>query len=582
MKTNHNAPSTNADINTIIGANFSKNFIQEFNLSKEKELKYKAGTGKLALWEFDVEEKKTWYSPEVIELFGYSREEFNSFCNNSFVLHVIHPDDTDDLKRFLMRINANELEEFQFKARMKHKLGYYMNVCYIGGVSDFDENGKPSRFTGVIKQLEDKDLVCPKSPDVNIELIKANELLDRKEREKQMVLNLFEILNSTLCIETTLQKVAQSLADAKLLNCATHIRIVYNESEFISENFRVTDKGQFMNFETYTRKTASVEHFHENYTDFANTGSVNNDVSDFLKILTGLLRNWLNKKETELEFQNMFVQLEAKVETKTTELRELNKKLTEKNKDISDSINYANNIQRAILPKNEFLGAFNEAFVFYKPKDTVSGDFYWFHKRNNKSFIACADCTGHGVPGALMAMVGNQLLDNIIGEQKVEDPETILREMDIAINKLFKKSNLSFQLRDGMSISLCVIDDDKKLIAFAGALNNAYLFSNNRMLVLEADRHYIGDDSMNGFRSYTRTEVAFQEADCLYMFTDGLPDQFGGPKGKKLMRKRVLDILSVIKPQPMNKQKETFEQLFDNWKGNHFQVDDVTVLGIKF
>lgn len=405
-----------------------------------------------------------------------------------------------------------------------------------------------------------------------------------KERlsEQKLLYYLFDLFNTSRDISFVLQKVVDALPSGSNYPEDISARIIFNEVEYRTSNFCISAHSLSTSFETYSKKRGQLEIYYKTNPLLKNMGPAFIESHMLIEGISKMLSSWLNRYETERELENMLVMLEMKIEDRTEQLKKANRKLTEMNKDINDSINYANRIQRAILPTNEIINnVFNEAFVFYKPKDIISGDFYWLHKTEDKIFYACADCTGHGVPGALMSMVGHQLLDHIITDRKISDPELILEEMDLAIIKLFKKSLLSDHLRDGMSMSLCVIDIKKKTVSFSGAFNNAYMFKTDEMIVLEADRKSIGGHEVIGGKKFTKTTHTYLEGDMVYMFTDGLPDQFGGVKGKKLMRKNLLDLINQNKHENMELQGQIYEYYFDKWKGQTFQVDDVTLLGFR-
>ena len=405
---------------------------------------------------------------------------------------------------------------------------------------------------------------------------------NEKVREQRLLYYLFDLFDSTSDVNLLIQKIVDALPSSSEFSEEISARVTFNDFEYLTTHFNESLYSLNTSFKTISNKVGKIEVFYKTEPSNRQMGSTLKESHLLLDCIAKMLVSWLNRLETEKELEKMLVQLEMKIENRTEQLKKANQKLIDMNKDINDSINYANRIQRAILPTSSQINqVFNDAFVFYKPKDIISGDFYWLHKTTNKIFYACADCTGHGVPGALMSMVGHQLLDHIIADKKIVEPECILEEMDMAIIKLFKKSQLSDHLRDGMAMSLCVIDLRDKKISFSGAYNNAYMFINNEMTVLEADRQYIGGNEVTGGKKFTKTVKIFCSDDLLYMFTDGLSDQFGESSGKKLMRKNLLDLISKNRNETMELQGEIFEYFFDKWKGNNFQVDDVTLLGVK-
>lgn len=432
--------------------------------------------------------------------------------------------------------------------------------------------------------LKTSGLIEKKTKSINENVNNMSKIFTYNERlsEQKLLYYLFDLFNTHHDVHFVLQKVVDALPTGSAFPDEISARIKFNESEYCSPNFKKSSYSLNNTFKTFSEKRGEVEIYYKNNPVLRHMGPSFIESHMLIEGISKMLESWLNRFETEKELEKMLVQLEMKIENRTDQLRKANQRLTEMNKDINDSINYANRIQRAILPTNDIINeVFTEAFVFYKPKDIISGDFYWLHKTTDKIFYACADCTGHGVPGALMSMVGHQLLDHIITDRKISDPELILEEMDSSIIRLFKKSLLSEHLRDGMSMSLCVIDTKNSTVSFSGAFNNAYMFKKDKMIVLEADRKSIGESEVIGGKKFTKTTYSYNSGDLLYMFTDGLPDQFGGNRGKKLMRKNLLELINQNKHENMELQGQIYEYYFDKWKGQTFQVDDVTLLGLR-
>lgn len=274
--------------------------------------------------------------------------------------------------------------------------------------------------------------------------------------------------------------------------------------------------------------------------------------------------------------------LEEKVEERTAELAAKTDELEEKNTEIVDSINYAEKIQSAILPDLKVVSEhLKDSFVLYIPKDIVSGDFYWFGVRNGKKIISAVDCTGHGVPGAFMSMIGSNLLNQIVLEKGICNAGEILSNLNKGVQVALKQGTDSQETNDGMDISLCVIDDVNMKLEWAGAYNPLYHFRGDELTKLKADKFPIGGAHMQMDRDYKTHVIDIQEGDVLYMFSDGYVDQFGGEKGKKFMGKRFQQTLSDIKDRPMAEQKVILKQVLDAWMGEHEQIDDVCVIGVR-
>ena len=271
-----------------------------------------------------------------------------------------------------------------------------------------------------------------------------------------------------------------------------------------------------------------------------------------------------------------------KLKSKTNLLLETqNAIITEKNKDISDSINYAKKIQDAILPNaNEIKKVFPDSFVLSMPKDVVSGDFYWFTENEKYKLFVVADCTGHGVPGAFMSMIGTTLLNNIVNERKNYKPDTILNELRKSIISDLKQGEDS-QNKDGMDISLICIDKETQLLQIACANNPIWIVKqDNSLIEIKADKQPIGYVSPNQ-KDFTLQSFELEKGDIIYQFTDGFADQFGGVKGKKFKYTQLKEIIIGLKTMSINQQGDVLKEVFMNWKNNVEQIDDVLISGIK-
>lgn len=536
---------------------------------------------KIGLWEYDTITNKISFNEEYAKILGYTTRELHSFGTYGLMHDLIHPEDLEKAIDAFSKMLSGEIKEFNFTLRILDKQKQYRWIFSTGSVSEWNEKGIPYKYSGIMKDDTESKKNEKEKNKLLKELARKKEMYEERIKEQQLLYTIFNLLNTGKNINLTLENIVNLLPSGCRLPEEICARIVFDGKSFCTENFN--ESFHFLNssFETSSGKTGQIEIFYKSKLSEKNIGPSFNEAYSLVDTLSAMLKSWLDKRETERSLQNMLVELERKIEDRTEELKRANLKLTNINKDINDSIKYANRIQRAILPTEQMLNeAFNDAFVLYKPKDIISGDFYWLHKTEEKVFYVCADCTGHGVPGALMSMVGNQLLDYIISDRKIQEPDLILSEMDKAITKMFQKGQVAEALRDGMALSLCVIDNLQKTVSFAGANNNAYIFRNEKMLVLEANRLSIGGSDINETKTFQKCEVNFESGDQLYMFTDGLPDQFGGPTGKKLMRKNLLELIKQNTHESMSMQGEIFEYAFSKWKGKNFQVDDVTLLGV--
>jgi serine phosphatase RsbU (regulator of sigma subunit) len=261
------------------------------------------------------------------------------------------------------------------------------------------------------------------------------------------------------------------------------------------------------------------------------------------------------------------------------------KKLVEtKNKNITDSINYAQRIQNSILPPDWLVKKLlPDSFVFYRAKDIVSGDFYWVEEKGEKVLFAAVDCTGHGVPGAMMSVLGFNLLTQAVNEKNITKPSDILQHLDWGVNQMLRQSTEQNTVKDGMDLALCAVDFSKRELQYAGAYNGMWVIKNKTGEILEvkADKSPIGVNVGGVVDHYTNHVLQLEKGDTVYIFSDGYADQFGGPYGKKFKYRPMKELLARLQHQSMDEQGNIVEKTFDTWMGNLEQVDDVLVIGIR-
>jgi serine phosphatase RsbU (regulator of sigma subunit)/lipopolysaccharide biosynthesis regulator YciM len=251
-------------------------------------------------------------------------------------------------------------------------------------------------------------------------------------------------------------------------------------------------------------------------------------------------------------------------------------------KEITDSINYAKRIQESILPPdNYWKSILPDSFIFYRPKDIVSGDFYWIEQKGDSVCFAAVDCTGHGVPGALMSVVGFNLLTQAVNEMSLTVPSEILKHLDYGVTKTLRQSGDGKGVKDGMDLSLCSLDKNTNVLQYAGAFNSLYYVKNGEFFEIKADKFPIGVNLDGKVDNYTNHAIPLQKGDCVYLFSDGYADQFGGPKGKKFKYNQLKELLHRNHQLPIEEQRQRIEQAFDAWKGELEQVDDVVIIGVR-
>lgn len=276
-------------------------------------------------------------------------------------------------------------------------------------------------------------------------------------------------------------------------------------------------------------------------------------------------------------------QLREIIRERTAEVVSQKEVIEEKNKDIMDSIQYAEKIQRAMLPPEDDLARLGvDGFILFQPRDVVSGDFYWLAKRDGKIITVAADSTGHGVPGAFMSMLGVAFLNNIVGARGIIKASEILNALRAEVIAALKQKGYAGEQKDGMDLALHIIDYDKMSIEFSGANNPLILIRDNELIQVKGDRMPIGIHELAD-QSFENHEMEAIKGDVLYIFSDGYQDQFGGPKNKKFMIKKMKELLLEIHQKPMEEQKEILEKAFHDWTVpyNEEQIDDIIIIGVR-
>jgi serine phosphatase RsbU (regulator of sigma subunit) len=312
---------------------------------------------------------------------------------------------------------------------------------------------------------------------------------------------------------------------------------------------------------------------------------MNNIIKSLLLLGCGILAGYVSGKIREAVLSSLKAKddlinrLDRMVNEKTAEIRHQKEVILQKNKDITDSINYAKRIQQAILPRKELLDQmFPEYFVFYRPRDVVSGDFYWASRHGGRKVIAACDCTGHGVPGAFMSMVGGSLLGEIVNKQFVTEPAKILDLMRARLIENLQQTGAEGESKDGMDVAICTIEDN--VLEFSGANNPLYHIRGKVLTEYKGDKHPIAIH-MGTDHCFSSSRIALEKGDAVYIFTDGFADQFGGSGNKKFLYRRLQALLLDNSGKPAADQRNALEKAFLEWTGSNDQVDDVLVIGIR-
>ncbi len=299
-----------------------------------------------------------------------------------------------------------------------------------------------------------------------------------------------------------------------------------------------------------------------------------------LLALTGMIIGYIKMREKILKDRQKI--LENEVHKRTLELNEEKEVVQKQNKNIRESIEYAKKIQEAILPDQGFIkNLLPESFVLYLPKDIVSGDFYWVQSIHNKILLSVVDCTGHGVPGAFMSIIGSSMLDKIVKEYDIDDPGTILNTLNKELIEFLKQNSPEADVKDGMNLALCSLDVNNLELIFCGSYNPLYIIRNHEIIVLKGDNIPIGKSKMHEHKVFESQTIKLNLGDVIYLFSDGFVDQKGGTEHKKFYYSRFKELLLQIYTLPMHEQEQVLYNTIHTWKGDMEQMDDICIIGFK-
>ncbi|MBL4654049.1 MAG: SpoIIE family protein phosphatase [Flavobacteriales bacterium] len=280
--------------------------------------------------------------------------------------------------------------------------------------------------------------------------------------------------------------------------------------------------------------------------------------------------------------EDSYSNLERKVIERTAEIQKQKDEIEEQKKHITDSIHYAKRIQNAILPSNEYAAnLLPNSFLLYKPKDIVSGDFYWMRNLDDKALFAAVDCTGHGVPGAFMSIVGHNHLNHAVNVSGARRPADILNALNQGVTSSLGQQQGENAVKDGMDIALCSLDYKTNKLEFSGAYNPVYLIRDREIIQFKGDKFPVGSFLGEELKTFKNIDIQLQKGDTFYIFSDGYPDQFGGPKGKKFKYKQFRELLLSIQDKEMGVQKVILDETIESWRGQIEQLDDILIIGVR-
>ncbi|MCB8999972.1 MAG: DUF4154 domain-containing protein [Bacteroidales bacterium] len=389
-------------------------------------------------------------------------------------------------------------------------------------------------------------------------------------RQKELILSrqVKEISTQKALIKTQIEEVAQQKAVLDKLEKG----VKEKEIEIAKQTDQINaQKGQIIDQLKQIEKQKLITYF----------------ILVALALVTGLgyfvYVNYRNKKKANeiLEEKNRLITLQKEEIFAQKEIAENQRdQIAYQKKHITDSIHYALRIQRAILPSLELFTDEIEHFVLYKPRDIVSGDFYWVNKKDNRWIVIAADCTGHGVPGAFMSMLGVSFLNELVNNKNISRPDLILNALRDDIVRSLKQMDSQSDVKDGMDISVCSIDFNTGVLEWAGANNPIFLVQGGELVHIKADKMPVAVyDTMTPFTLQT---FQLRKGDTFYIFSDGYVDQFGGENQKKFLTKNFKEVIMTLQDKNMYEQGVRLDEIFEEWKKDVDQVDDVTVIGLRY
>ena len=450
-------------------------------------------------------------------------------------------------------------------------------------LATFDDYENPKKKFSAEDQIE--TLILPKTDEV-MAVLKS---IIRKNREEAEVMK-NDMVDSFYHLMTVVVTISIGLFVVVLLASGFIVKSIQEPVVKMKDIVMLLGKGELPKEKLSVTKdiigqmVTAVNRLTDSFSktsDFANEIGKENFSAEFQPLSEkDTLGNALINMRDSLKIysQNM----EEKVAERTREVVEKNEKLEVAYGEIQDSIHYAKRIQEAILPSSELIyKTFKKSFIFYRPKDIVSGDFYWFADKGNEAIIAAVDCTGHGVPGALMTVVGNSLLNQIVNLTNVTGPAEILNHLDKRVLETLQQHGTG-DTNDGMDVSICKYDIAKNELAFAGAKRSVYHFRNGKVNEIKGDKFPIGSFQYDFKKIYQEHTISLIPGDTVYLFSDGFQDQFGGPRRKKFMINQFRDLLTKIQHLSMPEQSACLEKEISAWRSDMEQTDDILVIGIRF
>ncbi len=558
--------------------------IEHADLKKlQKELNMVPGQEDIYIINLDGKIVNSTFEDDIGFEFFSLGEKYKQFLLNVFNDGRFHMD------RFSPEAKTNKLKKYSYRATQDGKyiieLGFYSESAnHVVNQARREINGLDSGHASIEKVdlfFGSENPVCFSNPDekINEENIKiyqralekkSNMEFDRNDLHYEFIY--FYQSKSELFKHGVIRIVSDRSADKKsLISQLTLLLVIFGAVVMIV-------------FFLIIRRSKAISNPIKNLATSV-TNISDGDLSARTEVVGNNEITTLSEQFNEMleRLQKSHDSLEQKVIERTAEIFTQKEKIEAQNHQITDSIRYAKRIQTAILPSDEVLeNNIKQHFVLFKPRDIVSGDFYWTGKRDGLAIIVAADCTGHGVPGAFMSMIGNTLLNQIVNERGITKPSDILWNMRKEILNLLsqKGSKAVTKNKDGMDMSICTINYDTLEVQYSGANNPLFYIRDEKLTVIKGSRQPVGSHILEN-EPFENHELQMKPGDRMYIFSDGYQDQYGGDENRKFMVGRLKRFFVEIHKKPLGTQKEIMNQTIEEWMADKKQIDDILVIGIK-
>lgn len=554
-------------------------------------------TAKVGAWEYDLrdEDHKLVWSDQMFRVYGVP---FNMEPTLDDFFKYYKDEDAKIIKTHFEDALENG-ESYELELQMTTAKGKDIWVRAIGKAQQ--RRGKTVRLSGTIQDITYRKEI-EEQQDRLVSILEASPNLVAMNDNKGRIIYInqggkdmlgyppdFEGFQEMETIDFQ-TKESIELIRTKGAPYATEHGVWVGETEWVHKEGHEVPTSQII--VAHKNQDGSIKYFSTVAFDISELKNKQQQLVAARDILEESLEELQAKNEILESSKRILSASNARIEASRLQLAEQSQKLTKQNKNITDSINYASRIQRALLTREQkIIDSFQEAFILYLPKDIVSGDFYWYSEinkmgHNSKKVLIAADCTGHGVPGALMTIIGNNILDGVINKQHVLEPDQILYALDNQlVDTLHNDSEADedYKVNDGMDISVMVIDEERKQLRFAAAKNPLLYVRDGEIHQIRGSKFPIGSNTQYKLQKVFECHTLdIRPGDVFYMISDGFQDQFGGKTGKKYLTKRFRNLLLSISHLPMETQREHLEKEITEWRGNISQTDDVLVMGIKY